>query len=79
MPNFETPEPISVTLELGVANVRITASDRTDTVVEVRPSDESDESDVKAARQVRVDYSNGMLQITGPKVRAFSLSQDHVG
>jgi hypothetical protein len=27
MPNYETPEPISVTLELGVGNVRIAASD----------------------------------------------------
>lgn len=76
MPSFETPEAISVTLELGVAgDVRITASARTDTVVEVRPSDESDESDVLAAQQVRVDYANGMLQIKGPRVRAFDFSR----
>lgn len=75
MPNYETPEPISVTLELGVGDVRITASDRTDTVVDVRPSDDADESDVKAARQVRVDYANGMLQVTGPKGRAFDFSR----
>jgi DUF4097 and DUF4098 domain-containing protein YvlB len=74
MPNYETPEPISVTLELGVGNVRIAASDRTDTVVEVRPSDETDESDVQAAQQIRVDYTNGMLQVTGPK-RAFDFSR----
>ena len=67
MPNYETPEPISVTLELGAGNVRITASDRADTVVEVRPSDDTDESDVKAAQQVRVDHTNGTLQVTGPK------------
>jgi DUF4097 and DUF4098 domain-containing protein YvlB len=75
MPDFETPEPISVTLELGVGNVRITASDRTDTTVDVRPSDESDESDVEAARRVRVDYANGLLQVTGPKARAFDFSR----
>ncbi|RCG28675.1 hypothetical protein DQ384_23340 [Sphaerisporangium album] len=75
MPNYETPEPISVTLELGVGEVRIAASDRTDTVVEVRPSDEADESDVKAAQQVRVDYANGMLRVTGPKARAFDFSR----
>jgi DUF4097 and DUF4098 domain-containing protein YvlB len=75
MPHFETPEPISVTLELGVGNVRIVASDRTDTVVEVRPSDEADESDVKAAAQVRVDYTNGMLRVTGPKARIFDFSR----
>ena len=75
MANYETPEPISVTLELGVGDVRIAASDRTDTVVEVRPSDEADESDVKAAQQVRVDYANGTLRVTGPKARAFDFSR----
>ncbi len=36
MPDFRTrtPGPISVTLELGTGDVRIAASDRTDTVVE---------------------------------------------
>ncbi|GAA0613110.1 DUF4097 family beta strand repeat-containing protein [Kutzneria viridogrisea] len=75
MPKFDTPEPISVTLELGVGNVRITASDRTDTIVDVRPSDETDESDVQAAQQVRVDYANGLLQVTGPKARVFDFSR----
>jgi DUF4097 and DUF4098 domain-containing protein YvlB len=70
MHNYQTPGPISATLELGVGDVRITASDREDTVVEVRPSDEADESDVKTAQQVQVDYANGMLRITGPRVRA---------
>ena len=74
MPSFETPEPISATLEFGVGNVRITASDRADTVVEVRPSDESDESDVQAAQQIRVDYANGVLQVIGPK-RVFDFSK----
>lgn len=75
MPKFETPEPISLTIDLGAAFIRISASDRTDTVVEVRPSDASDESDVKAAQQVRVDHAKGALQVTGPKIRAFDLSR----
>lgn len=75
MPRYETPEPISVTLELGVGDVRIAASDRTDTVVEVRPSDQTDESDVKAAQQVRVDYANGTLRVTGPRPRVFDFSR----
>lgn len=74
MPRFETPEPISVTLELGVGTVRVAASDRADTVVEIRPSDDTDESDVRAAQQVRVDYTNGTLQVTGPK-RTFDFSR----
>jgi DUF4097 and DUF4098 domain-containing protein YvlB len=78
MPNYETrtPEPISVALELSVGDVRIAASDRTDTVVEVRPSDEADESDVKAAQQVRVDYTKGVLRVTGPKRRVFDHSRE---
>ncbi|MFD9891118.1 DUF4097 domain-containing protein [Amycolatopsis sp. NPDC059027] len=75
MPIFETPEPISVTLELGVGDVRFSASDRADTVVEVRPTNPADESDVKAAGQVRVEYANGRLQIKGPKARAFDFSR----
>ena len=75
MPEFVTPEPISVTFELGVGNVRITASDRTDTTVEVRPSDPSDASDVQAAQRVRVDHANGVLQVVGPKARTFDFSR----
>ena len=80
MPRYETPEPISVTLELGVGNVRIAASARADTVVEVRPSDDTDESDVKAAQQVRIDYTNGTLRVVGPEGAGFRLlPQDQVG
>jgi len=63
MPVFETPESISVRLDLGVADVRIVASDRVDTVVEVRPSHQSRGSDIKAAEQTRVEYSNGRLSV----------------
>jgi DUF4097 and DUF4098 domain-containing protein YvlB len=67
MPTFDTPEPISVTLELGVGNIRIAASDRTDTSVDVRPSDPAKKSDVAAAAQTRVDYDGGRLLIRTPK------------
>jgi DUF4097 and DUF4098 domain-containing protein YvlB len=67
MPVFDTPEPISVTVELGVGDIRIVASDRTDTVVEVRPSDEAKKSDVTAAAKTRVEYAGGRLLIKSPK------------
>ena len=38
MPTFDTPEPISVTVELTLGDVRISAAERTDTVVAVEPS-----------------------------------------
>jgi len=67
MPTFETPEPISVTVELGVGDLQIVASDRTDTIVEVRPSDDAKKSDVTAAEQTRVEYAAGRLLIKAPK------------
>ena len=67
MPTFDTPEPISVTVELGVGDIRIVASDRTDTLVEVRPSDGAKKADVAAAEQTRVEYAGGRLLIKAPK------------
>jgi hypothetical protein len=67
MPAFDTPEPISVTLAIGVGDVRIAASDRRDTVVLVSASDSSKGSDVKAAEQTRVEYSEGRLLIRAPR------------
>jgi len=67
MPTFDTPEPISVTLEVGVGDIRIVASDRADTIVDVRPSDPAKGSDVTAAEQTRVQYANGRLLVKAPK------------
>ena len=67
MPTFDTPEPISVTVEFGVGDLRIVASDRTDTMVEVRPSDPAKKADVTAAEQTRVEYTGGTLLIKAPK------------
>ena len=69
MPTFDTPEPISVTIDLAVGDVRITASDRSDTVVDVRPSDAANDEDVKAAEQTRVEFANGQLLVKAPKLR----------
>lgn len=63
MPVFATPEPISVTIELNWGDARISASDRTDTVIEVRPRDDSKASDIRAAEQTRVEYSSGRLLV----------------
>ena len=69
MPTFDTPQPISVTVELGVGDIRIAASERTDTVVDVRPSDPDRKSDVTAAEQTRVEFVNGRLLVKAPKGR----------
>lgn len=72
MPTFSTPEPISARIDLAAADVRVIASDRSDTVVEVHPSDSAREPDVKAAGQTTVEYTAAGLLIRGPK-RTLSL------
>jgi hypothetical protein len=67
MPTFATPEPISVTIAIGVGDVRITATDRSDTVVSITPSDSSKQSDVQAAENTRVEYSQGSLLVKAPR------------
>ena len=67
MPTFDTPEPISVSLDVGMGDIRVVASDRTDTVVEVRPSDPAKASDVTYAEHTRVEYANGRLLVKTPK------------
>ena len=67
MTTFETPEPISVSLDFGVGDVRLVASESTETVVEVRPTDPTNEADVNAAKQTRVEYASGSLLVKGPK------------
>jgi len=71
MPVFATPEPIFVTIELSIGDARIIASDRTDTVIEVRPRDDSKASDIRAAEQTLVEYSSGRLLVKTPKQRPF--------
>jgi len=70
MPTFETPEPIEATIDVVVGDVRVTASDRHDTVVEVRPTDAFHEPDVDAAEQTRVEYTATGLLIRSPRQRS---------
>jgi DUF4097 and DUF4098 domain-containing protein YvlB len=67
MPTFDTPEPISVTVDLGVGDLQIAAGDRADTVVEVEPSDPAKPSDVAAAAKTTVEFANGVLRVKASK------------
>jgi Putative adhesin len=73
MPTFDTPQPIFASIDIGAGRVRISASDRADTIVEVRPTDESEDADVKAAEATRIEYGNGRLVVEGPKSKLRSL------
>lgn len=67
MPTFDTPAPISLTVEFGVGDLRVLAADCGDTIVEVRPSDDAKQADVNAAEQTRVELAGGRLLIRAPK------------
>lgn len=69
MPTYDTPEPIAVSLDLGVADITIAASERTETLVEVRPSNPESEADVAAAERTRIELVDGRLSVRAPKSR----------
>jgi hypothetical protein len=71
MPTFDTPQPITATIDVILGDVRITAGERDTTVVEVRPSDTTNKQDVEAAEQTRVELAAGRLLVKAPKLRSW--------
>ena len=69
MYSFETPDAISVNIELGSGSLRVIAGERTETTVEVRPTDPEKKGDIAAAEETRVEYANGALVVKAPKTR----------
>jgi putative adhesin len=63
MPAFATPGPIAATVEVAGARVRVTASDRTDTVVRVEPINEASRPDVKVASKTKVNFAGDRLSV----------------
>lgn len=80
MPTFATPAPIAATVEVAGAQVRVTASDRTDTVVLVEPIDAASRKDVKVAEKTRVDFAGGQLSVkttvSGDKAGSVAITID---
>ncbi|MDA2806521.1 DUF4097 family beta strand repeat-containing protein [Nocardiopsis suaedae] len=70
MPEFATPEPITADIDVVAGGVLLNATDRTDTVVEVRPRDPGKDADVRAAERVQVDFGNGRLTVASQKSSA---------
>jgi hypothetical protein len=69
MPSFQTPEPITATIDIQLGAVHLIAGDRAETVVTVNPSDRSRRVDVDAAEGTQVDFSGGRLLVKTPKPR----------
>ena len=71
MPTFDTPEPITATIDIVGGDVRIGAGERGTTTVTVAPSDADNAEDRKAAEQTRVEYADGRLLVKAPKLRSY--------
>ncbi|MGI5239542.1 DUF4097 family beta strand repeat-containing protein [Dactylosporangium sp. CA-139066] len=69
MPTFATPEPIAVRVVMDTGRVRVVATERADTVVEVRPAGPAS-SAIAAAEQTTVELAAGALTVAAPH-RAF--------
>ncbi|MFG2658676.1 DUF4097 family beta strand repeat-containing protein [Streptomyces sp. NPDC048425] len=63
MQKFDTTSPITAVLDIPAGRIQFIAADRTDTTVEILPADKSKSRDVKAAEQVTIAYSDGVLRI----------------
>jgi hypothetical protein len=73
MPAFDTAGPVTVAIDLPAGDVRIAATDRADTTVEVTPSDPGRDADVQAARETRVEHLGGDIVIRAPKPRGLRM------
>ncbi|SDL98490.1 Putative adhesin [Arthrobacter sp. ov407] len=69
MPIYNTPGPIDLAINLQVGAIDVFASDRTDTVVTVSPTNPEKAVDRRGAEETRVDVDGQRLTITGPKPR----------
>jgi DUF4097 and DUF4098 domain-containing protein YvlB len=65
MQKFATPAPIAAVLDIPAGLVQFIAADRTDTAVEIRPSNAAKSRDVQAAERTEVEFADGVLRITG--------------
>jgi len=69
MPTFSTPAPIDLAINLQVGAIEIVASDRTDTVVTVVPTNPAKAVDQRGVDETKVDFDGERLTITGPRAR----------
>jgi hypothetical protein len=69
MPEFPTPSPIDLAVNLQAGTIEILASDRPDTVVTVSPTNPGKAVDRRGAEETRVDFDGQRLTVTGPRPR----------
>ena len=67
MPTYSTPEPIDARLDVSIGYVEVVASDRTDTVVTISPTNPGRGGDTSLAREATSALENGTLRLSVPK------------
>lgn len=72
MPSYETDQPIVLSIELSQGMVHVIATDRTDTVVSVSPTDRARPADVEESEKTIIDMANGTLSIKSPRSRGIA-------
>jgi hypothetical protein len=76
MRTFDTPAKTSVVLDIPAGRVRLVASDRAVTTVEVLPADATRSRDVKAAERTEVAFDGGTLRIAAAEAGNRLLGHD---
>jgi DUF4097 and DUF4098 domain-containing protein YvlB len=66
MQTFATTAPITAVLDIPAGRIELLATDQATTTVEVLPANPDRTRDLKAAQRTTVDYTDGVLRITGP-------------
>jgi DUF4097 and DUF4098 domain-containing protein YvlB len=67
MQSFETPNPISVDIDIAAGSVHLIAGDRSDTTVVVNPTEQSRKADREAAEKATIELSGQRLTVKTPK------------
>lgn len=69
MPTFTTPSPIDLALNVQVGAIEVFASDRTDTVVTVSPTNPAKAVDRRGAEETKVDFDGQRITVAAPRPR----------
>ncbi|MFD3998444.1 DUF4097 family beta strand repeat-containing protein [Streptomyces sp. NPDC058583] len=63
MQKFATTAAITTVLDIPAGRIQLIAADRTDATVEIRPANAAKSADVKAAEEINVEFTDGVLRI----------------
>jgi DUF4097 and DUF4098 domain-containing protein YvlB len=73
MASFETPDPITLDVEIGAGNVLVVADTTATTEIELRPARAGDADALELIEQARVDHHGSTVVVHVPDGRRFGL------